>query len=97
MPAHDGPQPLGEVLQSVIDRMGLRTRINEARIIEAWAMLAGPQINGVTSSAWMKGRKLFVKVTSAAWRQELHMRRREWKQRLNDELGEDLVQEIVFR
>jgi predicted nucleic acid-binding Zn ribbon protein len=97
MPAHNGPQPLGEVLQSVIDQMGLRTRINEARIIEAWAAMVGPQINAVTSSAWMKRRTLFVKVTSGAWRQELHMRRQEWQQRLNDELGEDLVENIVFR
>lgn len=93
----DGPKPLGEVLQSVIDRLGLRTRINEARVIETWAALAGPQINSVTSSVWMKGATLFVKVTSAAWRQELHMRRREWRERLNDELGEELIDEIVFR
>lgn len=97
MPAHDGPKPLGEVLQSVIDRLGIRTQINEARIIETWAALAGPQINRVTSSVWMKGTTLFVKITSAAWRQELHMRRREWRQRLNDKLGEELVGEIVFR
>lgn len=97
MPTHDGPQSLGDVLQRVIDRMGLRTRINEARIIETWAALAGPQINGVTDSVWMKGNTLFVKVTSAAWRQELHMRRREWRRRLNEELDEELINEVVFR
>jgi predicted nucleic acid-binding Zn ribbon protein len=97
MPPSDGPQPLGDVIQSVIDRLGLRSRINEARIIEAWATLAGPQVNGVTSSVWLKGNTLFVKIRSAAWRQELHLRRRDWCQRLNDELGEALVDEIVFR
>ena len=97
MATQEGPQPLGDVIQSVIDRLGLRSRINEARIIETWATLAGPQINGVTNSVWMKGTKLFVKVRSSAWRQELHMRRREWRQRLNEELGEELVEEIVFR
>lgn len=97
MPASEGPQPLGEVIQSVIDRLGLRQHINEARIIETWASLAGPQVNGVTSSVWLKGRTLFVKIRSSAWRQELHLRRREWRQRLNDELGKELVEEIVFR
>lgn len=97
MADRERPQPLGKVLQSVIDRLGLRRRINEARVIETWAALAGPQINGVTTSVWMKGATLFVKVRSAAWRQELHLRRREWRRRLNDELGEALVEEIVFR
>ncbi len=97
MAAYERPQPLGKVLQSVIDRLGLRRRINEARVVETWAALAGPQINGVTTSVWMKGATLFVKVRSATWRQELHLRRREWRRRLNEELGEALVEEIVFR
>lgn len=97
MSTQKGPQSLGEVLQSVIDRLGLRQRIDEARVVETWAALAGPQINGVTSSVWMKGATLFVKVRSAAWRQELHLRRREWRRRLNEELGQELVEDVVFR
>lgn len=97
MPAQEGPQSLGEVLQSVIDRLGLRQRINEARVVETWAALVGPQINGVTSSVWMKDATLFVKIRSATWRQELHLRRREWRRRLNEELGEELVEDVVFR
>ena len=93
----DSPQRLGDVLGEVIDRLGLRERIDAARVVEAWAVLAGPQINGVTETAWMKGRTLYVKVTSAPWRQELHLRRRQWKKRLNEELGEALVEEVVFR
>lgn len=91
------PKPLGEVLQEVIDQMGLRKKLDEARVIEAWAVLAGPQINGVTTSVWIRGTTLYVKVRSSAWRQELHLRRRAWRQRLNGELGSDLIDEIVFR
>ena len=91
------PKPLGEVLQEVIDQMGLRKKLDEARVIEAWAVLVGPQINGVTTSVWVRGTTLYVKVRSSAWRQELHLRRRAWLRRLNGELGSDLVDEIVFR
>ena len=90
------PQPLGEVMQALIDRMGLRKKIDEARIVEAWAMLAGVTINGVTDKAWVKGDRLYVQITSAAWRHELHLRRQAWRARLNDQLGEELVREIVF-
>lgn len=91
------PQPLGSVLEDLIDRMGLRRKLEAARIVEAWAVVAGPQINGVTDAAWVKGGRLYVRITSAAWRHELHLRRHAWRDRLNDHLGARLVEEIVFR
>lgn len=90
-------QTLGTVLGGVIDSLGLRTRINEARVVEGWAILAGPQINAVTHSAWVKDGKLYVKITSAAWRQELHLQRQAWRKHLNEHLGASLVRDIVFR
>lgn len=97
MAAQQGPQRLGDVLQSFIDRMGLRKKIDQVRVVETWAALAGPQINGVTDAAWVKGGTLYVKIRSAAWRHELHLHRQVWRDRLNYELGADLVREILFR
>ncbi|WP_258096528.1 DUF721 domain-containing protein [Salinibacter sp. 10B] len=97
MAAQDSPQPLGDVLKEVIDQLGLQEKIDEARVVETWATIAGKDINGVTESVWMKGSTLYVKITSAAWRQELHMNRRQWRQRLNGALDTDPVDEIVFR
>lgn len=91
------PQRLGDLVGDLIQRMGLEPKINEARVIETWASLAGEQINGVTESAWVRGTTLYVKIRSAAWRQELHLRRRDWCERLNEHLGEKLIDEIVFR
>ena len=95
--AQNGPQPLGDVLQKVIDQLGLQDKIDEARVVETWASLAGTEINSVTESVWMKGATLYVKITSAAWRQELHMNRRKWRERLNGEMETDPGDEIVFR
>lgn len=97
MPVSNHPQPLQSVLDAVIDTLGLRRGLDEARAVEAWATLAGPRINGVTDAAWVRDGRLFVKITSAAWRQELHLNRRAWRDRLNAELGAPLVDEIVFR
>ena len=93
----DSPQPLGDVLQDVIDRLGMRDKIDEARVVETWATIAGDRVNAVTEWVWMKGDTLFVKISSAAWRQELHMNRRAWRDRLNDALGREIVGEIMFR
>lgn len=97
MTTGDGPQPLGDVLKEVIAQLGVQEKIDEARVVETWASLAGDEINAVTESVWMKGATLYVKITSAAWRQELHMNRRKWRKRLNGALETDLVEEIVFR
>jgi predicted nucleic acid-binding Zn ribbon protein len=97
MPSGNSPRPLGEVIQEVIDQMGIQQPIDEARVVETWAALAGTNINSVTESAWMDGSTLYVKITSAAWRQELHMNRRQWRERLNGEFDKDPVDEIVFR
>ncbi len=91
------PKALGTVLDAVIDTLGIRSELDGARTVETWAALAGPRINSVTETAWVRGGRLFVKVTSAAWRHELHLNRRAWRDRLNAELGAELVDEIVFR
>jgi predicted nucleic acid-binding Zn ribbon protein len=93
----DDPQPLGSILDDVLQRLNTGGKIDEARVVEAWATLVGPQINKVTESVWMNGRRLFVKIRSSAWRQELHLQRQQWRTRLNEELGQDLIQEVVFR
>ncbi|PSQ77689.1 MAG: DUF721 domain-containing protein [Bacteroidetes bacterium QH_7_62_13] len=97
MPDSNPPRPLGEVLKEVIDRLDVQKEIDEARVVETWAALAGAEINGVTDSVWMDGSTLYVKIASAAWRQELHMNRRKWRERLNGELATNPVDEIVFR
>jgi predicted nucleic acid-binding Zn ribbon protein len=90
------PQPLGKVLNQLIDTMGARSRIDAARIVETWAVVAGHSINAVTRSAHVEKRKLIIRITSPTWRNELHMARRAWRDRLNEELGQALVDEIVF-
>jgi predicted nucleic acid-binding Zn ribbon protein len=97
MAAQNSPQPLGDVLEEIIEQLGLQDKIDEARVVETWAAVAGTDINSVTESVWMKGSTLYVKITSAGWRQELHMNRRKWRERLNGALDADLVDEIVFR
>lgn len=91
------PIRIGEALQEVIDRMGIREQIDEAAVVAAWMDLAGPRINRVTRHVWFEQRVLHVQITSAVWRQELHFHRAEWRERLNTQLGKHLVHEIRFR
>ncbi len=89
-------QHIGTALRAAIDRLGLRKGIEEVRIVNAWSAIAGPSINSVTDQTWVKGGTLYVRLSSAIWRQELHMRRSEWLCRLNEQLGSESVRAIKF-
>lgn len=97
MVRQNSPRPLGDVLKEVIAQLDVQDELNEARVVETWASVAGPDLNSVTESVWMDGSTLYVKITSAPWRQELHLHRRQWRKKLNDALDKELVDEIVFR
>lgn len=94
MPA---PERLGDVLERLIDRLGYRERMDAVRAVETWAHLAGPRINAQTDRVWVHERKLYVQIRSAAWRHQLHLQRRAWCERLNQEFGRPVVDEVVFR
>ena len=96
MPAPDAPRPLGAVLDELIERLGYRAPMDEARAVEAWPLVAGPAVAGVTEKAWMRDGRLFVKVRSAPWRHQLHLQREGWCARINHHLGRDVVAEVVF-
>jgi predicted nucleic acid-binding Zn ribbon protein len=90
-------QSLGEVLKQLISRMGIGRKLDEARMVDAWGIVAGPQVIAVTDSVWVKGNKLFVRITSSTWRHELHLQRQQWKSKLNEYLEGDFVDEVIFR
>ena len=97
MPSKNQPQPLGAVLSDLVDRYGYRERFDAARAVEAWPILAGEAIAGVTEQVWMRHGTLYVKVRSAPWRQQLQFQRAAWRVRMNEHLGREVVDEVLFR
>ena len=72
-------------------------RLGQARVEETWRRVAGPQAARVTRRVRMSEGRLMVYLTDATWRHALHAQREDWRDRLNQALGEDLVSEIQFR
>ena len=97
MPARGQPQPLSAVLADLVDRYGYRERLDAARAVEAWPVVVGPAIAGVTEQVWMRHGVLHVKVRSSAWRHQLQFQRPQWRARMNEHLGSEVVDEVAFR
>jgi predicted nucleic acid-binding Zn ribbon protein len=78
------PTPLAEALQAYLKQAGLVRRIGQARVLEDWAELVGPQIAKVTQpeSVGADGQ-LRVRVATAAWASELQLMTPQILARLN--------------
>ncbi|PIQ63683.1 MAG: hypothetical protein COV99_01225 [Bacteroidetes bacterium CG12_big_fil_rev_8_21_14_0_65_60_17] len=94
---HSRPQKLGDILRQVSAEIGLDSHLEKGRVIATWEDLMSPPMRTQVVSTRLEKDRLFVQVSSAAWRHELHAQRKEWCERLNNELGRRAVREIVFR
>ena len=93
----NSPRPLGAVLKDLVSTPRYKSKFGSAQIIAAWTDIVGDRIGREVEDAWVKDKKLFVRIKSHVWRHELHLNRTSWCRRLNEELGNERVSEIIFR
>jgi predicted nucleic acid-binding Zn ribbon protein len=62
------------VLGDVLARSGLGARVAQAKAVDDWPRVVGPQIAAVTEALWVTvDGTLVVRVATAAWRAELSL------------------------
>lgn len=90
------PTTLAQALEAWIVQAGLEKPFYEARAVVEWFELAGPQIARATKRVWVERGRLYVQVSSPVWRQELHLARSHWRDRINERLSRPVIEEVVF-
>jgi predicted nucleic acid-binding Zn ribbon protein len=65
--------PLGSVIDSVIDSVGLTQRYNGSQVIERWIEIVGDQIAARAKAVKFDNGTLYVVVEDSSWRQNLSM------------------------
>lgn len=88
---------LGNILETIFRDPELREQFLASLITTSWSRAVGKQIAEISEPLYFKDGRLFVKVKSAAWRQELSMMRQEIIERINRNIERNVVNEIVFR
>lgn len=68
---------LGETLEELVDKLGIKKKLQEYEAVERWEEIVGQQIGRVTSAMGITKGVLFVRVRTGTWRNELTMRKRE--------------------
>jgi hypothetical protein len=90
------PPRLGEVLGHYFKRSGLSGKIQEQKILEAWERAVGEPIADRTQPIGVKNRVLQVKVTNSVWMQQLQFMKGLILQKLREQIGDHLLQDLRF-
>lgn len=90
------PEKIGTVVESLLSERGLLVQCKELSVVTAWASLVGDQLACVTECTRVERGVLFVRVTSAAWRQEISFMKQLLLSKIRTETGCRTIKDIVF-
>ena len=95
--AKHNDQPIKDVLQEMVDTLKLKNKLHETKIRKFWEEVMGTTINQYTKDIKLVRKKVFITLDSASLRQELSFSRDKLKKVLNEDLGEEYIQEVIIR
>ena len=91
-----GEKPLKAAIEEFLDAYRLRDKMNETKALGAWEKVVGKVVAKNTGELHIRRRVLYVRVTSAALRNELLFARRKIIDALNREAGAKVIDDIVL-
>ena len=90
-------EQIGDMIRKFFRQNGLESLLNEYRLVQAWRDVVGPVITRYTSNLYIKNQILYVHLTSSVLRQELMMGRELLVRNLNEQVGAQVIVNIIFR
>jgi hypothetical protein len=88
---------LQEAMQQFLQKSKLKSGIQAAQIESVWEKLMGITIAKYTNSIKIVGHTLFITSEVAPLKSELMYQKDTIMERINEELGEKLITEVVIR
>ena len=88
---------IGDVLKQFIEKNKLQAGMDKIDVQEAWKSLMGNGVNSYTKEVVLKGSTLYVALTSAVLREELSYGKQKIIKMINEELGKEVIKDIILR
>lgn len=88
---------LGGVLREFIAANKLQPGMDKVNARHAWKNLMGKGVNNYTTAVELRNDTLFVSLSSSVLREELSLGKSKIIAMLNEELGRELVKNLVLR
>lgn len=89
--------PIGDVLKEIISQNKLQHGIDSVAVRDAWNSLMGNGVKNYTKEVTLKGFTLHVVLSSSVLREELTYGKDKIVRMINEELGREIVREVVLR
>ncbi len=90
-------ESLGAILWQTLRELGIDQPVKRAEAIQIWPKVVGEKISQMTEPQFFSNGKIFIRVKNDAWRNELFFHKKELLRRLNQVLGESIVEDIVLK
>lgn len=88
---------IGDILKEIIETNKLDKGLNQISVADAWKNLMGNGVNNYTRNVLLKGSVLYVELTSAVLREELSYGKEKIIKMINEELGREVVKDVVLK
>lgn len=89
--------PIQNIMGKTFNKLNIDQKIKEYKIFKIWTNAVGPLIAKKTQPKTIINKKLFVNVSTPTWVTELMYQREEILERINKEIPDGNLEEIVFR
>lgn len=89
-------QQIGDMIRRFFRQNGLESPLNEYRLVHAWNDVVGPVISRYTTNLYIKNQILYVHLSSSVLREELMMGRDMLVRNLNQQVGAQVIVNIIF-
>jgi predicted nucleic acid-binding Zn ribbon protein len=87
---------VGELLPSILSKLGLEQRFKEQKVLDLWPAIVGDELAARTKATRLDRGILHVRVDHGAWMQELHFMEKELLQRLRAQAPGVKLKKIQF-
>lgn len=89
-------EKLSNVINDFIDRTGLRQKFQEQEILQKFKEIMGPFLMKKVQKSYVRNQKLYLKLSSAAFKQELIMQKTNLLLQLNTKIGYEYLIDLVL-
>ncbi|MDD5764865.1 MAG: DUF721 domain-containing protein [Candidatus Marinimicrobia bacterium] len=88
---------LGDALQKMLRKYDIDKSIRQNQAMDVWNQIVGKAISIHAIPEKVAFGKLYIRVDSPAWRNELSFRKIEIMKKINKKLQGEMIKEIVLR
>jgi hypothetical protein len=88
---------IGDVLKEFIEKNKLQDGMDKIDVEAAWKSLMGNGVNSYTKEVVLKRTTLYVSLTSAVLREELSYGKQKIITMINEEIGKEVIKDVILR